>query len=282
MKKLSWIPQQIDYSGDGYTELIDHDNGAAHYGVWICLCGIAARCSPRGDLVRSNGSPHDAASISRITRIPESTIKEALPRLVAIGGLAADVGLDNEVTDSTSVAGHSSKAPCHESDGGTSPDCQADVTAVKRHVTAVTSKEEKERIERKGIEQKEPAAADAAGPCGAEPSEEDRQAESLYEAYPRKVAKQDALKAIKKALKRATFDELMDAVLEYAECRRSSGADPSFTPHPATWFNGSRWLDDRGEWRRADSQARAGPGSKATMSHSGVKSWLEGGGDGPS
>ena len=84
------------------------------------------------------------------------------------------------------------------------------------------------------------------------------QAERLYAAYPRKVARDAALKAIAQALKRpdVTFNSLMEAVSEYATSRE--GKDPNLTPYPATWFNAGRWNDDRAEWKRDDGKARNG------------------------
>lgn len=73
------------------------------------------------------------------------------------------------------------------------------------------------------------------------------QVEVIYQAYPRKVAKQAALKAIRKALDNIEFDELLEAVTSFS---RSPKARGGFCPYPATWFNQSRWLDDRREWDR--------------------------------
>jgi hypothetical protein len=33
--------------GDGYTELVDHDDGAAHLGAWCAIVQIASKCDPR-------------------------------------------------------------------------------------------------------------------------------------------------------------------------------------------------------------------------------------------
>ena len=74
----------------------------------------------------------------------------------------------------------------------------------------------------------------------------DEQAMSIYMAYPRKVARKAALRAIKKALLDEPFGDLLDAVEEYAEARK--GQDSQFTPHPSTWFNQERWADDRSDW----------------------------------
>tara|TARA_R110000824_G_scaffold155562_1_gene328327 strand:+ start:453 stop:1016 length:564 start_codon:yes stop_codon:yes gene_type:complete len=74
----------------------------------------------------------------------------------------------------------------------------------------------------------------------------DEQAMALYLAYPRKVARAAALRAIRKALIGEPFDLLLDAVQEYADAR--NGQDSQFTPHPSTWFNQERWADDRSDW----------------------------------
>ena len=95
-----------------------------------------------------------------------------------------------------------------------------------------------------------------------------KQAEEIYQAYPRKVAKPAAMKAIEKALKKSSFNDLMAAVREYAKSR--DGEDPNFTPHPATWFNQERWNDDRKEWQSSNGRAgkrRVGPGEQFDPDH---------------
>lgn len=81
MKHMAWIPVPNKQDGDGYIELIDHDNGAAHLGAWIAILQLASKCDPRGTLVRDNGTPHAPRSISRITRIKMNIIDEAITRL---------------------------------------------------------------------------------------------------------------------------------------------------------------------------------------------------------
>jgi hypothetical protein len=79
------------------------------------------------------------------------------------------------------------------------------------------------------------------------------QADAIYEAYPRKVAPDAAKRAIKAALKKVGFDELLAAVTEFAASPKGQG---EFCPHPATWFNEGRWADDRKEWKRAGSNGK--------------------------
>lgn len=94
LKVMSWLPIPVKLGGDGYTEILDHPNGAAHFGAWIAILEVAAGCDERGTLLRGNRSgvrsPHDAQSISRMTRIPISIIEEALPRLIAAGWITAE------------------------------------------------------------------------------------------------------------------------------------------------------------------------------------------------
>ncbi len=77
----------------------------------------------------------------------------------------------------------------------------------------------------------------------------EKEVEEIYAAYPLKVGKGQALKAIRAALKIAGFEELLaatqafaDAVATVPESRRR------FIKHPSTWFNGQCWLDDRSTW----------------------------------
>lgn len=77
------------------------------------------------------------------------------------------------------------------------------------------------------------------------------QVEKIYRAYPRRVGKEAAVKAIRKALTTVPFEDLLEAVQAYSAARM--GEDPQFTPYPSTWFNQGRWADDRSTWK-----ARAG------------------------
>lgn len=75
------------------------------------------------------------------------------------------------------------------------------------------------------------------------------EAEEIYDAYPRKVAKPAAIKAITSALKEHSRDLILKATRNFAIAR--AGEDPSYTPHPATWFSQRRFLDDPATWSRA-------------------------------
>lgn len=101
LKELRFVIMPNKHDGDGYTELLDHPNGAAHYGAWCSIVQVASKgqhpaggcgnpagcCECRGILLREGARPHDSASLSRLTRIPAQVYEEVLPRLVDIGWL---------------------------------------------------------------------------------------------------------------------------------------------------------------------------------------------------
>ncbi len=90
------------------------------------------------------------------------------------------------------------------------------------------------------------------------PQPVDREVEEVYAAYPRKVGKGQAIRAIRAALKLAGFEVLLAATQAYANAVGAwSESDRQFVPYPATWFNGRRWEDDRSTWARA-GRAREG------------------------
>ena len=76
--------------------------------------------------------------------------------------------------------------------------------------------------------------------------------EAIYQAYPKKVAKAQGVKAIARALRSVPAAELLACVQSFA--RSCVGKDLQFVPYPATWFNGGRW---------ADEQARTAPQQSA-------------------
>lgn len=87
LKTMKWIPLPTKQDGDGYTELMDHRNGAAHFGVWTALLQLASKCIERGLLMRGTGMPHTVESIARIIRVREAVITEAIERFIKIGWL---------------------------------------------------------------------------------------------------------------------------------------------------------------------------------------------------
>lgn len=76
-------------------------------------------------------------------------------------------------------------------------------------------------------------------------------AERIYLAYPRRIGKQAALKAITKALRAVGQDKMLAATEAYASAvSRWAESDRKYVPHPATWFNRGSYDDDPREWER--------------------------------
>ena len=89
--------------------------------------------------------------------------------------------------------------------------------------------------------------------------------ESIYQAYPRKVGKAAAIKAIKAALKNGggSPDQLKATVQRYAQA--VAGQDKKYIPHPATWFNAGRYEDDPAEWSDQQPAQRTGDPMPASL-----------------
>lgn len=76
---------------------------------------------------------------------------------------------------------------------------------------------------------------------------------AIYEAYPRKVARGNAIISIRSAMPRYRGN-LLEVVQRYAHCvarwpngyRYKEGRD--LCPHPATWFNRESYLESEREW----------------------------------
>lgn len=80
-------------------------------------------------------------------------------------------------------------------------------------------------------------------------SEAKRQADELeadferfWSQVPRKVGKGQARRAYKAARKKTGAAEIERAIKSFA--RQCEGREAQYIPHPATWLNGERWLDE--------------------------------------
>lgn len=90
------------------------------------------------------------------------------------------------------------------------------------------------------------------------------EAEQVYALYPKKVGRDEALRAITKQLKSHPLAYLLDKTNQFAEAVNSwpvsyryfqDGGDRC--PHPASWFNQGRFADDPKEWRRSGARKPA-------------------------
>ncbi|MFL6427869.1 MAG: hypothetical protein ACJ71S_06465 [Acidobacteriaceae bacterium] len=88
--------------------------------------------------------------------------------------------------------------------------------------------------------------------------------EAIYQQYPRKVAKKDALKAIGKAIAMLqasgrTEREAQEYLYRRAQAfaKSPAGQNGEYTPHPTTWFNRGSFDDDEREWQRPGDNGAA-------------------------
>lgn len=81
--------------------------------------------------------------------------------------------------------------------------------------------------------------------------------EIFWQAYPRKVAKRLAAQCYEKAIRRLQDSEdepaefLLERTLMFAES--DAGKAGVYCPHPSTWLNQDRFMDDPVEWNRKPS-----------------------------
>lgn len=67
--------------------------------------------------------------------------------------------------------------------------------------------------------------------------------EAFWDAYPRRVGKQAAIKAWAKAVKVTDPQHIINGAKSYAATVRDK--DPQYTAHPSSWLNAGRWDDEQ-------------------------------------
>ena len=70
----------------------------------------------------------------------------------------------------------------------------------------------------------------------------EQQFNEFWQHYPRKASKGSARKAFGKALKKASFSDLIAGAMRYAAAR--DGQDSQYTKHASTWLTNECWLDE--------------------------------------
>lgn len=68
--------------------------------------------------------------------------------------------------------------------------------------------------------------------------------DEFWKAYPKKSAKQDALKAFRKLNCRAFLPKIIESLKQHKQCRQWIEEDGRFIPYPATWLNRQSWNDE--------------------------------------
>jgi len=231
LKRLGWVAVPNRHDGDGYCQLVDHPDGAAHLGCWLAVLQVASKCTPRGVLVHDGGSPHTPESLARKTRLPAKLMRDAIMRLLEIGWLDGDV-----------------PAPVP----GDSPALTGDSTDVPGDRPGRIEQNRTERTEKDICASPLKSASDARvsddpfSLSGNQKSKTDLTEEwfsAFWKAYWLRRARKPARIAFGKACKsQERFAEIMAAVT--TQTPEMLSREPAKRPHAATWLNAERWTDE--------------------------------------
>lgn len=115
----------------------------------------------------------------------------------------------------------------------------------------------RERVSKWRAEKKKAAAEKGDKPDNTDRKEVAEMALRIYDAYPRKIGRPNALVAIRKSIVKITAEKLLLLTQQYAKAR--IGEPDQYTPHPATWFNGERFNDDPKTWKSNVAPGKQNP-----------------------
>jgi hypothetical protein len=215
--------------------------------LWIeCMC-IMHRAEPYGHLV-VNGRP--------VTDTQLAVLAGASPdRVPALMAELATAGVSSRNRAGVIYSRRMTRDEKRSKDGATGKITGSKVPGSRRH-QAIDETGEKVAILKvvaKVAEQppcpQKPEAREKEGgsvdpPKKGRPAERElmREFERIWLLYPRRVDKQDAVKAWKKARQSAEYEEIEAGVNRYAALRQ--GEDHQYTKHFSRWLNAKAWLDE--------------------------------------
>ena len=68
----------------------------------------------------------------------------------------------------------------------------------------------------------------------------------FWDAYPKRVGKQEARKAFDKAIKATDIETILKAIEAQKQTPQWKKSNGQYIPNPATWLNQCRWEDETG------------------------------------
>lgn len=237
IRVMQWLPVPNKQDGDGYTELLDHPDGAAHFGAWVALLQVASKCDPRGTLLRdargSAAPPHDALSLSRMTRIPISVIDAAIARLIDIGWIEL---IERDLADTPHLHAVLPQRPA--ADGKAKPQRHA----VLSHEGAAFQNGREWKGREQNVQRAREARTPSPGAPGTQERDVEREFEQLIATYPRKTHVPQAQRAYLRALPELPpLERLLETVRAWSttpEWREQGGR---FTPRLDSWLDRRGW-----------------------------------------
>ncbi len=122
LNSLKWVAMPNRMHGQGYTALVDHPNGAAHFGAWCAIVEIASareKKEERGQLPEADGTIGGISrSLGRISRLSGGIFEELLPRLIYDPEIMWIQDLTVESGENPDAPGKSPDAPGRKGRGG--------------------------------------------------------------------------------------------------------------------------------------------------------------------
>jgi len=78
VENLRWVCVPNRHDGEGYSLIMEQDDAAELFAAWVLILQVASKCQVRGSLVRNDGTPLTAESLSIKTRADKAWFEKAL------------------------------------------------------------------------------------------------------------------------------------------------------------------------------------------------------------
>ena len=141
VSELHWVPIPNRHDGENYSKIMADESGAEIFAAWVLMVQVASKCNPRGKLIKDNGSPHDAQSLSIKTRAPRGWFENAF------------VFLENNTDWLIFDESDSQPSPdCHPPISRVSPSYQQGVIEGMKEGNGMEQKEKKESAARAALD----------------------------------------------------------------------------------------------------------------------------------
>ena len=240
-------PSDIFYWND-----LENDPGwrACSYaarGLWMGMLCIMSRACPKGYLLTPSGQPLPMETLARMTGGQLADVEALMAELEANGVYATDrhhriynrrMVRAAQVSDVRSAAGKVGAIVTNgkRSDKIGLPQQNGDKPIGKGSANGSANGSASSLLPIPPIVESVLTGADA------RPETPDEKFERWWKFVPNKVAKGQALKAFRGALKKTDYETLEAGIKKYAYEKK--GDDKNYIKHPATWLNGMCWLDE--------------------------------------